>query len=178
MSSKPNYKCQGDADNLCGIYASLNSIIKATDGIIAISQNKAKALFEDIISHLHHRRLLYKIHQHGSTVKHLDAYLTLLEDKLAEKIKIYHYFPFSSKNRVKTVIKRLTDLSSQKQVAIILPLEGKYYHWSLVDKIVGNRIYLIDSGHLQYINVNKIPDIYQIIPEEVCVVVADKGACK
>ena len=64
-------------------------------------------------------------------------------------------------------------MSSEKHIAVILPLEGKYYHWSLLDKIVGNRIYLIDSNHLRYININKIPDVHQIRPEEVCVVVAD-----
>ncbi len=173
MTGQPNYKCQGDTDNLCGIYASLNSIIKATDGIMTISQTKAKTLFEEIISHLHHRKLLYKIHQHGSNVKQLDEYLTLLENKLSDKIKIYHYFPFSERTRTKTVIKRLADLYSEKYTAVILPLEGKYYHWSLLDKIIGNRIYLIDSNHLKYINIDKIPDVHQICPEEVCVVVAD-----
>lgn len=171
--SNPNYKCQGDTDNLCGIYASLNSIIKATAGVVTISQTRARTLFGEIIDHLHRRRLLYKIHQHGTTVQQLDEYLTLLENKLSEKIKIYHYFPFSERTRVKTVIKRLTDMSSEKHIAIILPLEGKYYHWSLLDKIIGNRIYLIDSNHLKYINIDKIPDVHQICPEEVCVVVAD-----
>ena len=79
--SNPNYKCQGDTDNLCGIYASLNSIIKATDGVVTISQTRARTLFGEIIDHLHRRRLLYKIHQHGTTVQQLDEYFTLLENK-------------------------------------------------------------------------------------------------
>lgn len=174
--SSPNYKCQGDTDNLCGVYASLNSIIKATNGLMTISQTRARTLFGEIISHLHHRRLLYKIHQHGTNVQQLNEYLTLLENKLAEKINIHHYFPFSEKTRTKTVIKRLVNMSSEKNTAVILPLEGKYYHWSLLDKVVGNRIYLIDSNHLKYINIDKIPDIHQICPEEVCVVVADTEA--
>lgn len=32
---------------------------------------------------------------------------------------------------------------------------------------------IIDSNHLKYINIDKIPDVHQICPEEVCVVVAD-----
>lgn len=172
------YKCQGDTDNLCGIYACLNSLIKSAREIMPISQPMTKSIFEKIIKHLHQRRLLYDVHKNGMNDKLLYECLGVIKNELLPEIELNFYKPFTDLTPFKTLINPLKELSEQPHTAVILSLEGKYCHWTLLDRIVGNRIYLTDSNHLKYITINKIPDVHQLITDEICVITARKGCAK
>lgn len=176
--TKSIYKCQGDTDNLCGIYACINAIIKSTQEILPFNQLKTKCLFEKVIKYLHQRRILYDVHQNGMNDKLLCECLNVIKSELSSKAEITVSQPFTDSIPLKSVIRKLSELSQHPYTAVILSLEGKYCHWTLLDRIIGNRIYLIDSNHLKYININKIPNVHQLIADEISVITAVKGLYK
>lgn len=163
------YKHQGELDKLCGIYVAINATIKAFSGILEINHYYAQSFFSFIIDYLYEHKLLYKVMSEGSPVKRLKNYLTVLKDDMSE-FDMDFEFPFDYRISHQDLIKQLRTLSCQPNTAIILSLEGKYRHWTLLDRITSDRIYLIDSAGLKYITIYKLSDLYDLPPDEICVV--------
>lgn len=55
--------------------------------------------------------------------------------------------------------------------AVLIGLEGKYSHWTTVDK-VRSSIKLLDSGSIKQIPIRNIPQIHQISKNDVYVIKA------
>ena len=172
--SERRYLLQG-IDKLCGIYACLNCLIKATDGVCSFHRSLWETLFLDIIDDLHQRRYLNKVHQNGSSPEQVEKYLEKLKSELADDVIVTYSRPFDKCIDTETLLKKLKYLSRQPQTAVILSISGKYNHWSVLDKIVKKRLYLHDSINLKYLNTDKIGDIYDIEAEEIFVVGARKN---
>ena len=160
---------QGMLDSLCSIYCSINAVRLSISGIACFS---ARSCFEEILSDLSKQRKLLFVHKFGSSSKAITRYLDVLQAKLAQDVKISYSKPFINVTRKSTIIKKLSILSQKPNTAIIIGISGKYYHWSLIDKVTENRIYLNDSLYLKYLNINKIPNLYQLNTNEIFVIKA------
>lgn len=171
--SERRYLLQG-IDKLCGIYASLNSIIKITEDICVLHKSIWETLFLTIIEDLHHRKCLNKVHQNGSNPKQVEKYLEKLKTELADDVIVTYSRPFDKCIDTETLLKKLKYLSRQPQTAVILSISGKYNHWSVLDKIVKKRLYLHDSINLKYLNTDKIGDIYDLEADEIFVIKIQK----
>ena len=171
--SERRYLLQG-IDKLCGIYACLNCLIKAIDGVCSFHRSLWETLFLDIIDDLHQRRYLNKVHQNGSSPEQVEKYLEIIKCKLEDDIVIKYTRPFNKNIDTTTLLKKLKYLSKQPQTAVILSLSGKYEHWSVLNQIVKKRLYLHDSINIKYLHTDKIGDIYDLEADEIFVIKIQK----
>ena len=56
-------------DNLCGVYASINSTLLSANGLAKFSKKQVKGLFQEIIADLYKHRKLLVVHKEGSEVE-------------------------------------------------------------------------------------------------------------
>ena len=173
MTLKP-YK-QGNLDNLCGIYSSENAVLKSTDGLAKFSKKQVKGWFQEIIADLSKHRKLLAVHKEGSEVELVENYLGIIQSQL-DSIKLSYYKPFNDKTRTTTAIKKISTISKQPNTAIIIGIQGLHDHWSVIDRITADRIYLKDSDGLRFLRVTNMPRIYDLTPEDTIVVKAE-SAC-
>lgn len=173
MTLKP-YK-QGNLDNLCGIYSSENAVLKSTDGLVKFSKKQVKGWFQEIIADLSKHRKLLAVHKEGSEVELVENYLGIIQSQL-DSIKLIYYKPFNDKTRTTTAIKKISTISKQPNTAVIIGIQGLHDHWSVIDRITADRIYLKDSDGLRFLRVTNMPRIYDLTPEDTIVVKAE-SAC-
>ena len=163
---------QGNCDNLCGVYASINAALLSTDGLEKFSKKQVRDLFQLIITDLSKHHKLLTVHKEGSPVELVENYIRLLQRQLADNVILSYYKPFTFKTRTTTAVKRLTVISRQANTAVIIGIQGFYDHWSVLDKIQNNRLYLNDSDGLKYLNIKSIPKRYDLTVEDTIVVTA------
>lgn len=72
---------------------------------------------------------------------------------------------------VDEVINQIKQYSEMPDTAVLIGLEGKYSHWTTVDK-VRSSIKLLDSGSIKQIPIRNIPQIHQISKNDVYVIKA------
>lgn len=72
---------------------------------------------------------------------------------------------------VDEVINQIKRYSEMPDTAVLIGLEGKYSHWTTVDK-VRSSIKLLDSGSIKQIPLRNIPQIHQISKNDVYVIKA------
>lgn len=169
MSKIAKYKRQGNLDNLCGIYVVINSMIKACSGIFEINHFFAQALFIDVIDYLHEHKLLYRIMTQGTSVKRLKTCLTIMKEQFSS-LEVEFEFPFKYSMRYNDLVKELRVIANKPNTAVILSLKRQYNHWTLLDKITNDRIYFIDSAGISYITIFRLTDLYELPPDEICIV--------
>lgn len=170
MTLKP-YK-QGNLDNLCGIYSSENAVLKSTDGLAKFTKKQVKGWFQEIIADLSKHRKLLAVHKEGSEVELVENYLGIIQSQL-DSIKLSYYKPFNDKTRTTTAIKKISTISKQPNTAVIIGIQGLHDHWSVIDRITADRIYLKDSDGLRFLRVTNMPRIYDLTPEDTIVVKAE-----
>jgi hypothetical protein len=167
---------QGNLDNLCGIYSTENAVLKSTNGLAKFTKKQAKIWFQLIISDLSKRRKLFAVHKEGSEIELVEGYLGIIQSQLADNIKLSFYKPFNDKTRTSTAIKKISTLTKQPNTAVIIGIQGLHDHWSVVDRITVDRIYLNDSDGLRFLRSSNIPRIYDLTVEDTIVVKAE-SAC-
>jgi len=163
---------QGNLDNLCGIYSSENAVIKATNGLAKFTQKQVKEWFQLIITDLSKHHKLLTVHKEGSAVELLEKYIKIISKQLPSNIELTYYKPFNDNTRTTTAIKKISTISKQQNTAVIIGIQGFYDHWSVLDKIQNNRLYLNDSDGLKYLNIKNIPKRYDLTVEDTIVVTA------
>ena len=163
---------QGNCDNLCGVYASINAALLSTEGVTKFSRKQVRNWFQLIIADLAKRRKLLEVHKVGSSVELVEGYLDTIREQLANNIELTYYKPFTFKTRTTTALKKLSAISQQANKAVIIGIEGFYDHWSLVSKITSDRVFLNDSDGLKYLNIKSIPKRYDLTVEDTIVVSA------
>ena len=168
-----NKYSQGNLDNLCGIYSSENAVLKSTNGLAKFTKKQIKNWFQLIISDLFKRRKLLAVHKEGSAVEQVEDYLGIIQSQLPDNIKLTYYKPFNDKTRTTTAIKRLTIVSRQPNTAVIIGIQGLHDHWSVIDRITADRIYLNDSDGLRFLRSSNMPRIYDLTVEDTIVVKAE-----
>lgn len=165
---------QGNLDNLCGIYSTENAVLKSTNGLAKFTKKQAQIWFQLIISDLSKRRKLFAVHKEGSEIELVEGYLGIIQSQLADNIKLSFYKPFNDKTRTSTAIKKISTLTKQPNTAVIIGIQGLHDHWSVVDRITADRIYLNDSDGLRFLRSSNIPRIYDLTVEDTIVVKAMK----
>jgi hypothetical protein len=162
---------KGAMDGLCGVY----SIINAMKIVRADFLNESKVLFESIIDHLTEKRNLNEIIKNGMTIGIL---YNIINDLIPRGIPRSR--PFL--NRDATLSEVWGEIQTHLEEpatgigAVILALQGKHDHWTVVRKVVNDTLILEDSNGLFKLSRDKITlgppqktnRIHQIIPE--CIV--------
>ena len=167
-----NRYSQGNCDNLCGVYASINAALLSTEGLAKFSRKQVRNWFQLIIADLAKHRKLLEVHKVGSSVELVEGYLNTIREQLADNVILSYYKPFTFKTRTTTALKKLSTISQQSNKAVIIGIEGFYDHWSLVSKITSDRVFLNDSDGLKYLNIKSIPKRYDLTVEDTIVVTA------
>lgn len=169
---------QGNLDNLCGIYSSENAVLKSTNDLAKFSKKQVKGWFQEIIADLSKHRKLLAVHKEGSEVELVENYLGIIQSQLDDsiKLKLSYYKPFNEKTRTTTAIKKISTISKQPNTAVIIGIQGLHDHWSVIDRITADRIYLKDSDGLRFLRITNMPRIYDLTPEYSIVVKAE-SAC-
>ena len=159
-------------DNLCGVYASINSTLLSANGLAKFSKKQVKGWFQEIIADLYKHRKLLLVHKEGSEVELVEGYLDIIQSHIANDIKLSYYKPFNDKTRTTTAIKKISTISKQPNTAVIIGIQGLHDHWSVVDRITVDRIYLNDSDGLRFLRLSNMPRIYDLTVEDTIVVKA------
>ena len=158
---------------LCGCFASVISTTKAVNGIKHLKTDYQRELLHTLYEHLDNCRELLEVHKTGSTNAQLEDYLFCIGEKLKIDfdISIKVSRPLLRKISVDEVINQIKRYSEMPDTAVLIGLEGKYSHWTTVDK-VKNSITLLDSGSIKQIPIRNIPQIHQISKNDVYVIKA------
>jgi len=166
-----NKYSQGNCDNLCGVYASINAALLSTEGLAKFSKKQVKNWYLEIVSNL--AKKLLSVHQNGSAVEFVERYIKTIRKKLPDNIALTYYRPFTEKTRTVTAIKKISTISKQPNTAVIIGIQGLHDHWSVIDRVTADRIYLNDSDGLRYLRTTNIPRIYDLTVEDTIVVKAE-----
>lgn len=164
---------QGNCDNLCGVYSSINATLLSTEGLVTFRQQEVKEWFQKIIAYLYKHRKLIAVHKEGSEIELVEGYLGIIQSQLADNIRLTHYKPFNDKTRTTTAIKKISTLTKQPNTAVIIGIQGLHDHWSVIDRITEDRIYLNDSDGLRFLRSSNMPRIYDLTVEDTIVVKAE-----
>lgn len=97
---------QGNCDNLCGVYASINAALLSTDGLAKFNKKQVREWFQLIIADLSKHRKLLEVHKVGSSVELVEGYLNTIREQLANNIELTYYKPFTFKTRTSTALKK------------------------------------------------------------------------
>ena len=166
------YFSQGNLDNLCGVYSSINATLLSTEGLENFKKKYVKSWFQEIIAYLYKHRKLNAVHKEGSEVEQVEDYLGIIQSQL-DNIRLTHYKPFNDKTRTTTAIKKISTLTKQPNTAVIIGIQGLHDHWSVIDRITEDRIYLNDSDGLRFLRSSNMPRIYDLTVEDTIVVKAE-----
>lgn len=159
---------------LCGCFASVISTTKAVNGIKHLKRDYQRELLHTLYEHLDNCRELLDVHRTGTTNTQLEDYLFCIGEKLKIDfgISIKVSRPLLRKQlSIDEMINQIKRYSETPDTAVLIGLEGKYSHWTTVDK-VRSSIKLLDSGSIKQIPICNIPQIHQISQNDVYVIKA------
>lgn len=159
---------------LCGCFASVISTTKAVSGFKHLSKEYQRELLNAIYINLENCGKLLSVHLTGTENSLLKMYFICIGEKLKIDfdISIKVSRPLLRKKLpVDEVINQIKRYSEMPDTAVLIGLEGKYSHWTTVDK-VKNSITLLDSGSIKQIPIRNIPQIHQISKNDVYVIKA------
>lgn len=159
---------------LCGCFASVISTTKAVNGIKHLKRDYQRELLHTLYEHLDNCRELLDVHRTGTTNTQLEDYLFCIGKKLKIDfdISIKVSRPLLRKKlSIDGMINQIKRYSETPDTAVLIGLEGKYSHWTTVDKVNGS-IKLLDSGSIKQIPIRNIPQIHQISKNDVYVIKA------
>ena len=140
---------QGNLDGLCGIY----SIVNASRIISKTTEDGSNDLFHRMVKFLDTKHKFSQICVDGMDVSLLRKLIAIAGDNLFPYIEM----PYT-KSVPDTIDQFWEDMSEFMELrnrAIILGLGGRYNHWTVVTRITPNRIYLMDSSGLKWLNKSK-----------------------
>ena len=143
---------QGHLDGLCGVY----SIINATRCVIgALSDEEGKNLFLKIVKYLQERKNGLDFFVDGITIKDIGG---TLRDVVEPTFPIKREKPLEKKPGLPLdeFWDHMRDFLAVPNHAIILGLTGKYDHWTVVKSITKNRLSLMDSDRLFWLNKSSV----------------------
>lgn len=159
---------------LCGCFASVISTTKAVSEMTSLKRNYQRELLHTLFEHLDNCQELLTVHKTGTTNKQLEDYFLCIDEKLkidfGISIKVSRPL-LRKKLSVDEVINQIKRYSKLPDTAVLIGLEGKYSHWTTVDKVKSS-ITLLDSGDIKQIPIRNIPQIHQINKNDVYVIKA------
>lgn len=155
---------QGDFDNLCGLYASLNAIQLVTAPARPISRVDANQLFLSGIDYLNRRKALVDVLEHGMDYRRQHA-LTRHMAKSASRITgisvtVEQAYPLGKPRdgtQTQTPIQSTDQIMSgiahrlSLGTAVIIELRKTLYHYTVIVGISPSRVILFDSDGLHWI---------------------------
>ncbi len=139
---------QGHLDGLCGVY----SIINATHCVMGSrNDEEVQKLFLDIVKYLQERKRGLDFFVDGITIKDIGC---TLRDVVEPVFPIVRSKPLAKQAglSLEGFWDHMSDFLAVPNRAIILGLKGKYDHWSVVKSITDNRLLLMDSDRLVWLN--------------------------
>ena len=139
---------QGNLDGLCGVYSILNATRCVTG---PINDQEARNLFLSIIDYLHAKKGSLQFFVDGISIHDIGS---VLRDIVEPNYSVIRTKPFAKKGDVglANFWEHMSEFLSRPSRAIILGLTGKYDHWTVAKSITENRLTLLDSDRLYWIN--------------------------
>lgn len=136
---------QGGLDGLCGIY----SVCNVHKIINNASDSDIESLFSEIISFLSKKRMLKEIIIGGMLHKNMsDVLWNCVGDRFYEKSSNFKW----SSYHMDSFWQYSMDYLLVPNSAIILSIGGKYNHYSVVNRMTENTMFLYDSSGMKRIN--------------------------
>jgi hypothetical protein len=137
---------QGYLDGFCGVY----SIVNAARIIKGWNEDQCLELYEKILIYLTKNKTLIPSLLYGIDVNLIGSlFRYVVKDTLQRQM------PFKRRKKVPTDEfwnYMMEYMSNGNKRVILLCLEGKHHHWTLVKDITDKRIRLFDSNSLQTLN--------------------------
>jgi len=136
---------QGQLDAFCGVYCVVNAVHYLCG---PITPSHAELLFIKIMKHLEHSRSAIRRLSRGTRIKEISK---ALDNIIVKDYPICKLKPFN-RNITVTLEELWSDLSeflSSENGIVILGMDGKHGHWSLVRKVTNNSLLLFDSDGLK-----------------------------
>lgn len=136
---------QGQLDAFCGVYCVVNAVHYLCG---PITPSHAEALFLKLMKYLEHSRSVMRRLSKGTRIKEISKVLDniIIKDYPIRKLKPFNH------NITVTLDELWCDLKeflSDENSIVILGMDGKHGHWSLVRKVTNNSLLLFDSDGLQ-----------------------------
>lgn len=145
---------QGDLDNLCGLYATVNALCVTSAPIRPLSTAEAKQVLYAGVAHLQRRGWLSDALIHGMSLRRQRA-VTQHMAKAAARVTDSD---FAVKPLVPGATKITADAALQLLAAritagsaIITCLENTFCHYTVISGVSTSRVYLFDSDGLHWI---------------------------
>ena len=150
---------QGNLDGLCGLYAIINAVRVAVYPELTLSNSVSKRLFECGLILLGRKKKLRHTIVNG--IDHA-LWLVMCRAVVAEAEKITGYrlvvsqlFRHERSWHTRDVIRGIAS-SVRRNQPVIICLEGRLDHWSVVTQCTPTRFNLFDSAHCRWICVGSL----------------------
>lgn len=141
---------QGDLDRLCGLYAVINAIQLALYPQHRLTRGQLRVLFDEGIAFLSHARSLKSAASNGMYVAHwskLCEHLLATASALTAIDLHMLRLPARSRPSTATALRTLTNHLRHGR-PVLLALEGRLNHWTVIVRYSETRLSLFDSdGH-------------------------------
>jgi hypothetical protein len=155
MSRRYKYK-QGDFDGLCGVYSILNSVNK----IYGLDKPELEKLFKKLLGALQKRydkKPFASLLIDGTKAPDIRHLLLVTQKHLKamgyEPFEIYRlYYQIKNKRTAWNILSEFHNDNEHPNNAIILGLDGRFSHWSCIEKMTESTITCRDSAHIKRIN--------------------------
>lgn len=165
---------QGDLDSLCGIHSIIN--VLAASGAVTTRRSQER-LFKQLMRGLaRHRAKPIKVMWQGMDVDLLRSLLREAARKLSTPHVTYQVKRLKAAS-YSDLAEALLLLSRKRQKGWlpILSIRGKYNHWTVIERITRDRIYLLDSNGTRYLRrssctLKKTRTKYRLFADEVVLV--------
>jgi len=141
---------QGDLDGLCAIYACINAAKLITG---RLGHEKGRELFLDAAVALAKRKRSIEYITEGTNSIDITC---ILRDIICPEFNIIRSKPFHKRSEVSTVefwqtARRFLDQNNSSSILINLET-WDYAHWTVINRISTNQIFLYDSSRRKIIN--------------------------
>jgi hypothetical protein len=151
---------QGYFDYLCGLYA----IVNACNKVGGLKDGDDEAVFHHLVEYINSENKLYTALTHGMEFDEM----RLLMEKVSNEYRINFDTPFLSSNKTdlsKFIQECSKALSGNQSVIIFLkriplnypePSIKDITHWTVIDDISSQKLYLFDSYGFNFINLKDL----------------------
>jgi len=145
---------QGDLDNLCGIYATVNALCLTSAPIRPLSRVEARHLLHSGVTYLSRRGWLSDAFIYGMALQQQRA-VTQHMAKTAARLTDLDFaatpvIPRTPKLNTNAALQLLAS-SIAAGSAVVTCLENTFWHYTVISGVSASRVYLFDSDGLHWI---------------------------
>ena len=146
---------QGNLDGLCGVYAAINAIGVVVAPLRPLRRCDARYLMKSGIRYLHRREALKKAAVEGMGVERQHKITRHLTSKGSARagvqIEARTFTDEDAGNRRDLLFQAIED-SLERGAAVIVSLENKHDHYTVIVGYTATRFYLSDSDGLRWLS--------------------------